>query len=352
MEARFARAVRGQRLVKPDEKLVVGVSGGADSVALLHLFRAMDQQLHVAHLNHGLRGTESDADAEFVAQLAASLGLPCTIGTADVAEHARAAHISIEEAGRHCRLAFFERVALQAGATAVALAHHADDNAETVLHRIIRGTSLRGVAGIPRQRRIRRGSKIRLIRPLLGFRREEIETYLNTRGIAFREDASNLSSDFTRNRIRNELLPLIRERFSPQVGEALVRLAEQARDVDAYLTGVAREVLGMLLIQQDEHQIVLDASLLAAEPPVLQTHVIRQAMIRLGARQGRLTRAHLNAVVNLIHRRRGGKVLQLPGGLRVRWHRRQVVIEHNAARSAVPLAGRAPKASVPGNPGG
>ena len=160
-----------------------------------------------------------------------------------LAERARGESLSIEQAGRVCRYEFFERVCLLKGLRAVALAHHADDNAETILHRIIRGTGTQGLAGIRPRRPLREGSDVRIVRPLLMMRRAEIENYLKARGVEYRQDSSNLSPSHTRNRIRNEVLPLLRDRFNPQIEEALVRLAEQARSVNAYLVETCERTL-------------------------------------------------------------------------------------------------------------
>ncbi len=190
-ESRFAQAVESARLLPHDSTVVAGVSGGADSVAMSHLLCGLNRQgwglkIHVAHLNHRLRGSESDGDAEFVRRLAGSLGLECTVGAADVRRRAGDDGLSIEQAARRCRFEFFERTALRLGAKVVGLAHHADDNAETILHRIIRGTGLRGLGGIRSTRPIRPGSDIWLLRPMLAFRRSEIEDYLRIRGAVFR----------------------------------------------------------------------------------------------------------------------------------------------------------------------
>jgi len=319
LESRFAVAIVEHDLLVPDDTVVVGVSGGVDSVVLLHLLCVLNDsddwslRLHVAHLNHQLREKDSDKDAAFVEQLARSLQLPCTVETADVA--AELQDVSVEEAGRAARFAFFERVCLTAGAKCVILAHQADDNAETILHRILRGTGMRGLRGIRVRRPIRDGSDVQVVRPLLGIRREEIEAYAQERDIEYRTDASNESADFTRNRIRHTLMPLLREQFNPQIAEALLRLADQAGGLDSYLTETGERLLESLIVEEGGGQLVLHCPTLARKARVLQTHVIRQAILRLGVGERELSYMHLNAVADLAAGRAGSKSIDLPAGL-------------------------------------
>ncbi|MHC4441006.1 MAG: tRNA lysidine(34) synthetase TilS [Planctomycetota bacterium] len=323
LERRFCEAITAAGLLGPDDSVLAAVSGGADSVALLHLLYSLNQhsgwslKVHVAHLNHQLRGGAADSDAAFVEQLAKSLRLPCTVTSADTSARSRADGISIEQAGRLLRLEFYERLCLKYGINTVAVAHHADDNAETVLHRIIRGTGFRGLVGIRGSRPIREGSDILIIRPLLPFRRSEIEGYLHDRDICFCHDVSNKSDDYTRNRIRNELFPLLREKFNPQVTEALLRLADQASGLDAYLTETGVRMLETLIIEHNDRQLVLHCPSLTRKPRVIQTQLIRQALLRMGVGEGELTYWHLNAVADLAVGEEGSKAMDLPGSLRV-----------------------------------
>jgi tRNA(Ile)-lysidine synthase len=301
---------------------VVGVSGGADSVALLHLLCEQNAsgwalRLHVAHLNHQLRGAESEGDARFVGELAHSLRVPISSDSGDVTARAQRDGMSIEQAGRMCRFEFFERVCLQTGAELIALAHQADDQAETVLHRIVRGTGIRGLVGIRPSRPIRPGSAIRIIRPLLDMKRAEIEQYLRERGLAGREDSTNQSLAFTRNALRREVLPLLRDRFNPQIVDALIRLGEQAADLEEYLDDVADKSLPPLLIDLAADSLTLDCEALDRKPRVIRSHILRQAIRRLGLPEGDVTYDHMTRLLALAGDRSGSKSLHLPGGLRV-----------------------------------
>jgi len=323
LETRILRAISDIRPFETGETVVLAVSGGVDSMVLLNILVRLNQskklglQLHVAHLNHRLRRQDSDADAEFVQAQARALKVACTIDSADVPAESRRRGLSIELAARQCRYEFFERLCLRLGAHVVLLAHHADDNVETVLHRIIRGTGIRGLGGIRPIRPIREGSDIVLVRPLLGVRRAALEAYAAAMQIPFRVDASNASTAYARNRVRHDLLPLLRERFNPQVDEAVGRLCEQARAIEAYLRETCTRMLESLIVEHNNRQLVLHGPSLARRPRVIQTQLVREAILRLGVGEGEITFSHLNAVADLLASEEGTKEVHLPGGLRV-----------------------------------
>jgi tRNA(Ile)-lysidine synthase len=218
-----------------DVTVLVAVSGGTDSVALLRAMAALktggEGRLCVAHLNHQLR-SDAGEDERFVADLCARLNLPCEVGRADVER--LASGDGVEAAARAARYCFLEEVAGRFGARFVATAHTADDQAETVLHRILRGTGIRGLSGMGRTRPL--GHAV-LIRPLLEIRRLELTAYLDAIGQPFRHDKSNADTSFTRNRIRHELLPRLQKHFNPEVIDALLRLGSLAGEVQAVIDG-------------------------------------------------------------------------------------------------------------------
>jgi tRNA(Ile)-lysidine synthase len=222
-----------------DVTVLLAVSGGADSVALLRVMAALkrrgDGRLAVAHFNHQLRGAESAADESLVVEAAARLGLQAYVGHAISSQAS-----SSEESTRTARYEFLERLAGDVGARYVVTAHTADDQAETVLHRILRGTGIGGLSGIPRTRQLGAAT---LIRPLLGFSRCDLAAYLADLGQAFRQDASNADLRYTRNRIRHELLPQLAEQYNPRVVEALLRLANVAGEVQSVIESLARLLL-------------------------------------------------------------------------------------------------------------
>jgi tRNA(Ile)-lysidine synthase len=223
MLSQLGRTLREHDLLAPGERVLVGVSGGPDSMALLHALHHLSTRLSVglcaATVDHGLR-PESAAEASLVEQRCLGLGVPCEVLKVDV-RAARGPHVSLQEAARKVRLQALEDVALRQGCTRVALAHTADDQAETVLFRILRGTGLAGLAGIPYRRGI-------FIRPLLDVRRRSILAYLGKRHIPFIEDPSNRNRHYARVRIRHDILPALAQE-NPKIVEALLALAHQAR---------------------------------------------------------------------------------------------------------------------------
>lgn len=311
--------IRRRRLLNGVGHLVVGLSGGPDSVCLLDLLALMvergdlDLTLHAAHLNHGLRGADADADALLARQLAEAHGLPITVRTRDVGKIQATQGGSLEEVARRERYDFLAGVAEATGAQAVAVGHHADDQAETVLHRMIRGAGLKGLRGMPPSRLIGDGSPVRLVRPLLGARRKAILAYLQERGLTPREDRSNSDPAFLRNRIRHQLLPLLETEYNPAIRNALCRLARSAEDAYELLLDVAHtaavdcvdgprieaELFG--LVHGAARPLVIDAAVEAVASPAPQFDA-----------------AHYEAISDLAFTGRSGAMLNLPGGIVVR----------------------------------
>ena len=319
-------------LIGKQDSVVVGVSGGPDSMALLNLLHVSNRQLgwhlklHVAHLNHRLRGEESDADARFVQEAAHQLHLPCTIESREIATLAGKAKLGIEEAGRRERFAFFERICLRVGARIATLGHHADDNAETILHRILRGTGMRGLAGIQMVRPLSPGSEIRIVRPLLHFPRSELRQYLLENNISFREDRSNRASEPMRNRIRNVLLPLIEQQINPQAREALLRLADQAHWLQEFFAETIDRTLESLVVSRTDQQLVLNADALARKSRLMQAEIVRTAYSSFGLGEQELGFIHLAGVLELVADSAGGRKAQLPGGMIVEKRYHQLIL--------------------------
>jgi tRNA(Ile)-lysidine synthase len=230
-----------EQLVHPGDAVVVAVSGGPDSVALLHvlflLSQSMQLRLVVAHLNHGFRGAESDEEAEFVTGLAASLKLPCEIGNIDVPSYIEETSLNPQAAAREKRYDFLHEIADQYGAARIALAHHADDQAETVLMRVIRGTGPSGLAGIPERRREK---KVELIRPLLRIYKAEVIQHCEQYGLSYRIDSSNNLRKYFRNQVRLDIMPMLKQ-YNEQLPESLNRLAEMMHDEDGFMESKAEQ---------------------------------------------------------------------------------------------------------------
>ena len=315
----LAKWLDQRELLNPRASWVIGASGGLDSTLLLHAMKALSEQrelglkLHAAHLNHGLRGAEAEDDQQFVSELAEQLGIVFHVERADIQNHLKKHGGSIEEVARRHRYEFLERVALTAGSDYVAVGHHADDDAETILHRICRGTGLRGLAGISDLRPIHNGSRVRLIRPFLHHCRAVLKAICIARGFETRTDSTNTSTVFTRNRIRQDILPLLRESLNPNVTDALLRLAEQARWVGSYLEQAAARTFEALLISESAHQIVLNIPALLNKHRAIQSAVVRRAFILIAGGEQDLFFSHSEAVLRLAHDPASGKELHLPG---------------------------------------
>lgn len=234
------------QLLKPEDSVVVAVSGGPDSVALLHILFLLSYKwrlkLVVAHVNHQFRGAESEGEAEQVRALAEQMGLPCEVGVIDVPAYIRETGDNPQNAAREKRYEFLRQTAHRYGAKKIALAHHADDQAETVLMRILRGSGLSGLSGI-RQRRIVKN--VELIRPLIRIYKSEVLMHCELYGLAYCEDSSNAERKYVRNQVRLDLMPQLL-RYNPQLPQALNRLADLAGPEDDYMEGEAKRVFNDL----------------------------------------------------------------------------------------------------------
>ncbi len=300
-------------------RIVIACSGGPDSVALVRLLLATHadpRRLAVAHFDHQLRGAESAQDAEFVRQLCRVWELACHVGRAEPGQLAlEVGGEGLESAARRRRYEFLVTTAEAVGARYVVTAHTADDQTETVLHHILRGTGLGGLSGIPR---IRVASPaVTLVRPLLDVTRAEVEGYLAELGQAARHDPHNDCLDFLRNRIRHELLPLLADRYHPGVRESLRRLATAACEAQEVLERLAEELLDASLIRRDRQSAQLERTPLKAASEPLR----REAMVGLWRRQGwpqqAMTRAHWQRLACAIAENADAR-FDLPGGIELR----------------------------------
>jgi tRNA(Ile)-lysidine synthase len=272
-----------------DTHLVLAVSGGADSVALLRAMLAIKTKtggsgrLFVGHLNHGLRGAEADADEAWLKDLCRQLGVLLETATVDVASLAAHNGDGIEAASRRARYEFLRQTAERLGARFVVTAHTVDDQVETVLQRIFRGTGLAGLAGIPRRRPL--SHSVSVVRPMLSVSRCEVTDYLNELGQDYRHDASNDDPRHTRNRLRHELLPIVRKRFNANVDRALVQLAVQAQDAQRVVEAIASNVMkdcvdveyGTDRYAHYGRRIEVNCARLAGEPPIVVREVLKVA---------------------------------------------------------------------------
>ncbi len=306
---RVRRFIDREALIPPGARVAVAVSGGSDSVALLHVLVALAPAVGftvagVAHLNHQLRGGESDGDELFCRDLAARLNLPCAVDHLDVATLAEAHQVSIEVAARRARYRFLARAAGRFEADTIATGHTRDDQAETFLLRVLRGAGATGLASIPPRR-------ASVVRPLLDERRHDLRTWLAERGEPYREDASNADVRIPRNWVRHALLPLLAERVGGDVTDVLAREAALLRDDGALLDDVADEAARRVVTRPGPGQASLRADELVSLPPALARRVVRRALALVSpAFQGA---RHVEQVLALARGTTGPAQLDLPG---------------------------------------
>ena len=300
-------------------RLVVAVSGGPDSLAMLHaLHRLRDElglALHVAHLDHRLRGQDSAADAEFVAQTCAKHGIDYTVEDVDVLAFRRGHRMSLEEAAREVRYRFLANVAEQVGADAVVLGHTSDDQVETVLMNVIRGSGLRGLRGMmPVSKQRITGSDLTLFRPLLNLSKQDTIAYCEALDLTPRADESNRSMEMTRNRVRLELLPLLRD-MNPAFGDAILRLS---RNVNDALSVVNRKVDSAWsdAVTEEGESICIDRERFRELDVALRSHLVIRALSHVKGDMQGIERIHVDDAVNAVIESSGSQ-LHLPGGLRL-----------------------------------
>ncbi len=334
---RICQTIEEQKLFVKGETIVVGVSGGADSLCMLHALCQLSQEnrwtLHVAHLHHGLRGSEADADAAFVRSIAADWGLACTVDQADVPTQAREQQLAFEEAARRIRYAFLARVAASCGAHAIAVGHNADDQTETVLMHWIRGSGLAGLRGmlprtplgdyrllgLPRDF----SADLSLVRPLLEVTRTEIEAYCCTHNLEPRFDRSNLDTTYFRNWLRHEVLPLLAS-HNPNIHEVIRRSSRVIADDYALLRALLEQAWSEILMEQalptessTSAKIVFSLGAWRALPISLQRSTLREAIHRLRRSLRNINFVHVEDALRIARDGTAGDQATLPQGLMV-----------------------------------
>ncbi|MFC1948999.1 tRNA lysidine(34) synthetase TilS [Chloroflexota bacterium] len=317
LEQRVLKFIQEHNLVSGRHRVLVAVSGGPDSVCLLHILTKLQQglniELHIAHLDHQLRGEESAADARYVSQLARQLDIPATIEARDVNDYKARYHTSLEEAAREVRYAFLAEVSGSIGADCVATGHTAGDHIETVLLHLIRGTGTRGLRGLQQVSHLSSPEwSLTLIRPLLIVNRQETERYCDVCRLEPRFDASNLSMSPLRNRVRHQLLPLLGE-YNSQIDSALLRTARIAADdlacLDEISTGLASAI-----VQKQGENIALDRDKFLGLPAALKRHLLRRVIEELLGSLKDIEARHIEEII-VASGKPAGTSINLPGGL-------------------------------------
>ena len=330
---------RQLKLPLSGETLVVAVSGGADSTALLlaldelKRYNKLYNSICVAHLDHRLRKS-SGKDAKWVAELATKLGFKSVIGRSKVAEEAREANENLEQAARDARYAFLQRTAKRLSANYVLTAHTMDDQAETVLLRLMRGSAGFGLGGMDAVRPLAKNSSIKLVRPLLWARRTDTEEYCRLRRVKFLSDEMNEDLTFARVKVRKQLLPMMQS-FNNRIVEAISRTASQLREDGTVLFNDSDALLRQAAVSSDESEDgtdetkppALDVKVLASAPPAIRRRALRQWLSEARGGTRRLEMVHLLAVERLLEGNSGGKIAELPSGGRVRRRRNRLEFE-------------------------
>ena len=317
LEPRVLHFIQEHHLVSSQQRLVVAVSGGPDSVCLLYILVKLQEELnlklHVAHLNHQLRGAESEADAQYVSDLSRRLNIPATIEQRDVKAYQVQHRLSLEEAAREVRYTFLAQVAKSIGASQAAVGHTTDDHIETILMHLIRGTGTRGLRGLqPCSYWQSSGNSLTIVRPLLPLSRQETVDFCHHHQLMPRIDASNLLLSPLRNRIRHQLLPLLKN-YNPRVAEALLRTARIAADDLAFIDKESARLWDEIA-QKQENTITLDKERFLELPSALKRHLLRTAVENLLGNLKDIETRHIEEIMTALTKP-AGKRLSLPRGL-------------------------------------
>ena len=306
----FIETIKEFKMLRPNDKVVVGVSGGADSIALMHLLHDIKNEfnlsLHIAHLNHMLRRGEAEVDMRFVQGLAHNLKLPITVESFDVGAYAAQEKLGIEEAARKVRYDFFERVAGQFKADKIAVGHNADDNVETFLMRLLRGSGIKGLCGIPPTRG-------KIIRPLIKLWRKDIEGYINLLKLVPRLDHTNYESKYMRNRVRLKLIPQLKVynlNIKEIIHQTILLLTEDA----SYLELKAEGLLSQAIVSFEENQLRLDLKKLREIEPAILNHCLRRGIEKVKGNLLGLSYCHIQDILDKLNKDSGWE-LHLPDGI-------------------------------------
>nr|WP_317358681.1 tRNA lysidine(34) synthetase TilS [uncultured Tyzzerella sp.] len=307
------KTIYKHNLINKNDHIIVGVSGGADSICLLHfLYNIKDDfnlKITAVHINHCMRGKESDEDNQFVVDFCNSINIPVKVFSFDIYAKSKEDNLSIEEAGRKYRYYAFNKVLKDENATKIAIAHNKDDNAETMIMRFFRGTGIKGLSGISYKRD-------NIIRPLLDCLRIDIENYCNKNNLSYRNDSTNSMDIYTRNKIRLNLLPNIKNDFNPNIIDTLSNMAQNFADENNFLDNLANSYFKDCLIEKNKNKIILNIDKLKILDKVIQKRLLRICFSHFDKQLYNLSYDHINMVIKILNKETG-KTINLPNNLYV-----------------------------------
>ncbi len=324
MEKKVLAAIKEYELIEENDHVVVGVSGGPDSMALLYCLlearKAIPFMIHVAHVNHGVRGEEARSDQLFVERISKELGLPYYTINVNMIEYGKEKGITAEEAGRELRYGFFRDILRSLGKGKIAVAHNMNDQAETLLMRIMRGTGPDGLKGMD----YKSGD---IIRPILGIDRKEIEEYIAEKGIETVLDKTNLQPIYDRNKVRLELIPYIEENFNPNIINTLWRMSRIFSLDLNFLEEYTKRKFNNMLKSHDKNSIILHGSKFLEEDRSIQQRIIRNAILELNKSLQGITEGQVSAAVNLLEDFKTGKEFHFSNNIVLRINYHEIIIE-------------------------
>lgn len=337
--------IQKHNMLKPGDGVVVGVSGGADSMALIHLLCRMREYipmaLYVVHIDHGIRGEAAKEDALFVETMATEWGLDFFLKETSVPKLAKEWGLSEEQAGRKVRHDFYQEVRRRVNGHRIALGHHRDDQVETILFNIIRGSGLAGLSGMEP---VRDGV---IIRPLLEISRREIEAYCRREGIEYRHDQTNEETIYTRNRVRHMLIPMIEEHFNPSFSSNLIRMGDILRDDEAFLRDYSRDAFDRdATIKEDEISFSLRD--LSQYPEAIRRRLLREGLLRLKKNLVDIHHIHIDGILDLVKESQVGSTLDLPENIKVRKDYRALILYRDDPEEDLPVSDFEYRLKVPG----
>ncbi|WP_208985137.1 tRNA lysidine(34) synthetase TilS [Maledivibacter halophilus] len=326
---KFLETIEKNNLIEKNEKIVIGVSGGPDSICLLHLIWRLRKDLNiepfVVHLNHQFRGKEAKKDEKYVEEFCQSLGVKLFIFSYDVSKYSSEKGISFEVGGRELRYGLFHKVAKQTGATKIAIAQNRNDQAETVLMRLIRGAGLDGLTAIDYKR------DGNIIRPLLDISRKEIDDYCEKNALMPRIDKTNLEAIYTRNKIRLELIPYIEKNFNPAIIEALWRSSNLLKEDNSCLNLLTEEELQKVVAQKNNNQCLLSKKKFDRLHIAIKKRILRRSIKQVKGDLKDIGFTHIENILDLIHKKNVGSRLDLPGHITVQLGYNSIDIKNNKA---------------------